>query len=183
LFATFLVESTLGRLLRFVPGARERYLPTASLAAPRQVPWVLGAAMAIRRTAFEAVGGFDTSFFMYFEEVDLCYRLAQAGWQVHFAPVATVVHTGAASTRQYRTEMAVQAQASRLHFYWRHYPAWSAVALVILVDSLALLRWLLYPVRARLAPTAERRAQLAAERVAWARVLRGDWLRVRSAAG
>lgn len=50
-----------------------------------------GAAIAIRGEAFEAVGGFDESFFMYFEDADLSYRLKAAGWQVHFAPVTTVV--------------------------------------------------------------------------------------------
>jgi N-acetylglucosaminyl-diphospho-decaprenol L-rhamnosyltransferase len=73
LIATFLAECATGPLLRYIPVAGERYLLTSSHASPRRVPWVLGAALAIRRTAFEAVGSFDPSFFMYFEEVDLCY--------------------------------------------------------------------------------------------------------------
>ena len=48
------------------------------------VPWVLGAALAIRRAAFDAVGGFDQAYHMYFEEVDLAYRLRKAGWEHTF---------------------------------------------------------------------------------------------------
>src|SRR5690349_19610094 len=85
------------------------------------VPWVLGAALAIRRVAFDAVGGFDQSFFMYFEEVDLCYRLKQAGWQTHFVPGASVIHVGAASTKRHRAAMLKQFFESLSHFYRKHY--------------------------------------------------------------
>ncbi len=85
------------------------------------VPWVLGAALAIRRLAFDSVGGFDESFFMYFEEVDLCYRLSTAGWQTHFVPTARVTHLGRGSTQQHRAAMAVQFYKSLFHFYRRHY--------------------------------------------------------------
>jgi GT2 family glycosyltransferase len=85
------------------------------------VPWVLGAALAIRRVAFESVGGFNRSFFMYFEEVDLCYRLNRAGWETHFTPAATVTHIGGASTQQHRTAMALQLYKSLCHFYQQHY--------------------------------------------------------------
>ena len=85
------------------------------------VPWVLGAALAIRRHAFESVGGFDRSFFMYFEEVDLCYRLSRAGWQTHFAPSATVTHVGGASTKPLRLAMLSQLYESLCHFYQLHY--------------------------------------------------------------
>ncbi len=71
---------------------------------PRQVEWILGAALAIRREAFDAVGGFDPGFFLYQEEVDLCYRLRAAGWQIHYAPVATLRHVGGASTSQRAAE-------------------------------------------------------------------------------
>jgi GT2 family glycosyltransferase len=87
----------------------------------RAVPWVLGAALAIRRQAFTSVGGFDQSFFMYYEEVDLCYRLNKAGWQTHFTPAATVTHIGGASTKQKRTAMAIQLYKSLCHFYKQHH--------------------------------------------------------------
>ncbi|MEL6891286.1 MAG: glycosyltransferase [Actinomycetota bacterium] len=67
-------------------------------ASEREVPWVLGAAFAVRRSAFEEVGRFDPGFFLYYEEVDLCRRLRRPGWTVRFAPDATVVHVGGAST-------------------------------------------------------------------------------------
>ena len=86
----------------------------------RSVSWVLGAALAIRRTAFESVGGFDQSFFMYYEEVDLCYRLNKSGWQTHFTPAATVTHIGGASTKQQRAAMAIQLYKSLCHFYKKH---------------------------------------------------------------
>lgn len=85
------------------------------------VPWVLGAALTIRRSAFDSVGGFDRSFFMYFEEVDLCYRLHRSGWQIHFTPAATVTHLGGGSTRQQRPAMALQLYKSLCHFYQLHY--------------------------------------------------------------
>jgi N-acetylglucosaminyl-diphospho-decaprenol L-rhamnosyltransferase len=177
LIPTLLAESAAGSLLRYLPGAREYYLPTSAHTRARRVPWVMGAAMAIRRAAFEDVGGFDASFFMYFEEVDLCYRLAAAGWEIHFAPVATVIHVGAASTRRYRGDMAVQALASRAHFYRRHYPGRSVTALMLLIHAVALVRWVLGPLRIHLARDSQRRTQLRDELVAWRRVLRGEWLR------
>jgi N-acetylglucosaminyl-diphospho-decaprenol L-rhamnosyltransferase len=71
---------------------------------PRSVDWVLGAALAVRREAFHVVGGFDEAYFLYQEEVDLCHRLRAAGWEIHYAPVATVVHLGGASTSQRAAE-------------------------------------------------------------------------------
>ncbi|HEX2190634.1 MAG TPA: glycosyltransferase family 2 protein, partial [Longimicrobiaceae bacterium] len=63
-----------------IPGLRGRLLCASPPRRAAAVPWVLGAALAVRRSAFEEVGGFDEAYFMYFEEVDLCRRLASAGW-------------------------------------------------------------------------------------------------------
>jgi GT2 family glycosyltransferase len=64
---------------------------------PRRVESVKGAAMLVRRSAFEQVGGFDESFFLYAEESDLAARLRHAGWSVLFEPSARVIHRGGAS--------------------------------------------------------------------------------------
>lgn len=117
----FLEVNNAGAVLRHMPFIRGRYLRTWRHDQPRVVPWVMGAALGIRRAAFDTVGGFDESYFMYSEEIDLCYRLRDAGWETHFVPAATVVHLGGASTAQDRTRMAVRALESTADFYRRHY--------------------------------------------------------------
>ncbi len=64
----------------------------------RDVEVVKGAVMLVRRQAYEATGGFDPDYFMYGEEMDLCYRVHQAGWDVVFDPEAEFVHIGGVST-------------------------------------------------------------------------------------
>lgn len=64
----------------------------------REVEVLKGAVLLLRRTAAEEVGGFDPDFFMFGEEMDLCYRVRQAGWSVLFTPEAEFVHVGGAST-------------------------------------------------------------------------------------
>jgi len=100
---------------------RRRYAGSFAHDCDTQVPWVVGAALGLRRTAFDAVGGFDESFVMYFEEVDLCYRLHCAGWETHFTPTADVVHVGQASTSQRRGEMLLRLSLSSSAFYRRHH--------------------------------------------------------------
>jgi len=62
-----------------------------------EVPFVVGACMAVRRRAFEELGGFDERFWLYGEEADLCQRAWLRGWQVHFVAGATATHVGGAS--------------------------------------------------------------------------------------
>ena len=64
----------------------------------RAVEVVKGAVLLVRRVAYEATGGFDPAFFMYGEEMDLCYRVGRAGWEVVFDPGAEFVHVGGVST-------------------------------------------------------------------------------------
>lgn len=66
----------------------------------RDVFWATGACLAVRRTAFERVGGFDERFGMHMEEVDLCWRLRRAGGRVRVAPESVVYHLGGASLPQ-----------------------------------------------------------------------------------
>jgi GT2 family glycosyltransferase len=84
---------------------------------PRQVEVIKGACLLLRREALDQVGLLDEGYFMYTEEVDLCYRLAQAGWELWWLPQAEVVHHEAQSTRQAAERMYVQLYRSKVQFY------------------------------------------------------------------
>ena len=71
-------------------GERVLDLDRYSLGGP--FDWTTGAALAVRREAFESVEGFDERFFLFSEETDLCKRLRDEGWRSHFEPGFTVVH-------------------------------------------------------------------------------------------
>ncbi|HMB68637.1 MAG TPA: sugar transferase, partial [bacterium] len=59
---------------------------------PREVDWMLGACLMVRREAITDVGLMDERFFMYFEDVDWCYRMKQHGWRVVYVPDARMKH-------------------------------------------------------------------------------------------
>jgi len=62
-----------------------------------RVTWVSGAALCCRRQVWNDTGGFDENFFLYYEDVDLCLRAAQVGWEVWHVPAAVVSHQSGAS--------------------------------------------------------------------------------------
>lgn len=64
----------------------------------RDAGWLSGACVLVRRRVFEELGGFDTGYFMYFEDVDLGYRIGKAGYRNVYEPGAVVTHIGAHST-------------------------------------------------------------------------------------
>jgi N-acetylglucosaminyl-diphospho-decaprenol L-rhamnosyltransferase len=64
-----------------------------------EVPWVVGACFLVRRTAWDVIGGFDPGYFLYFEDVDLCWRLRQAGWRTYLDTEVTVNHGFQAASR------------------------------------------------------------------------------------
>ena len=81
-----------------------------------EVDWVSGACFLTRRTAWESVGGFDPSYFMYMEDVDLCWRLGRAGWRVVYQPAAEVVHTQGVSADQHPYRMLAAHHRSMWRF-------------------------------------------------------------------
>jgi GT2 family glycosyltransferase len=93
--------------------AMHRWSPDAQ----RQVDVIKGACLLLRREALTKVGLLDEAYFMYTEEVDLCWRLAQAGWQRWWVPQAEVIHHEAQSTRQVAEDMFLQLYHSKVYFY------------------------------------------------------------------
>ena len=83
----------------------------------RRVPMLSGAAILVRRTVIEEVGGFDERFHMYGEDNEWCLRILRAGWHMVFQPDAVILHHGAQSSLQRWTsleKLSVQLEASYL---------------------------------------------------------------------
>lgn len=93
--------------------------------------WYTAACALVRRSAFEAVGGFDEGFFLYFEDVDLCTRLERAGWRLDLVPEALAYHVGSsarrhepAPERKRRELVELEYRRAQLRYYRKHRPAW-----------------------------------------------------------
>jgi N-acetylglucosaminyl-diphospho-decaprenol L-rhamnosyltransferase len=89
----------------------------------RHAGWLSGSCVMVRRSAFEEVGGFDESYFMYFEDVDLGYRLAKAGWTNDYLPRASATHFGAQSTSSDPSRMLRAHHDSAMRYLDRKYSA------------------------------------------------------------
>ena len=85
--------------------------------AAREVDWLSGAALLVRRDAADAVGLFDEDFFMFSEEVDWQTRFRRAGWTIWFCPDAVVTHIGGAS---HGGRMYVENLRGQLRFLAKH---------------------------------------------------------------
>jgi N-acetylglucosaminyl-diphospho-decaprenol L-rhamnosyltransferase len=102
----------------------------------RPPEWISGTAMAVRRSAFESVGGFDEQFFMYVEDVDLCWRLAQRGWGVAQITDAVVTHHIGGSSKHRRFGTVVEHHRSLWRFAIRQSSGLSRFLLPIVAVGL-----------------------------------------------
>ena len=109
------------------------YFSDRGSSEPRTAGWLSGSCILVRRSAYDAVGGFDEGFFMYFEDVDLGYRLGRAGWQSLYWPTAVVEHSGAHSTSSDSARMILVHHESAYRYLAKKYRGW----------YLAPLRWAL----------------------------------------
>lgn len=90
----------------------------------RAVGWLSGAFLLVDRAAFDGIAGFDTDYFMYFEDVDLGRRMTRAGRRNYYIPTATVTHTGAESTKHVSRAMIIAHHRSAYRFLASKYHAW-----------------------------------------------------------
>lgn len=119
--ALFHRHSLLTRLFPRNPHS-DRYLKTRWDHESRaRVDWVSGAAVLLRRDAFQRVGGMDEDYFLYCEDVDLCWRLNQHGWATYFVPEAVVHHHVGRSSRQVPYRALYERHRSMYTFYRKHY--------------------------------------------------------------
>lgn len=127
-----LILLKLHRLIPHMPSLRRYFMYQFDASRTQSVDQVMGAAFAFRRDVLDRVGTFDESFFVWFEEVDYCRRVVDAGLSVHFLAEPSVTHVGGASFRQL---LAVPEQLqfirSLLRYFWKHQPRWQWWVLLV----------------------------------------------------
>jgi len=135
------------RQRRLVLGVARRAAPAlaeaeALHAREHEPAWVSGSCLIARRTALEAVGGFDERFFLYEEDADLCRRLREAGWRVVFTPEAEVTHHLGRSMSKAPRRARLEYHRSHLLYYGKHNGPLSRAALRLLLAARGALEWL-----------------------------------------
>jgi N-acetylglucosaminyl-diphospho-decaprenol L-rhamnosyltransferase len=117
----------------------KRYNPgTPDGDAMVEADWISGSCFLARWVALEELGGFDEAYFMYAEDMDLCWRAHQAGWGIGFAGAASVTHVQGVSTARHPYRMMAAHHRSALRFTVRTTKGWRRAALPLAVAVLGL---------------------------------------------
>ncbi len=131
-------HGALGLFWRSNPFTRRYRHLDADPARTRDVDWVSGAAIWLRRDALDDVGGWDERYFMYMEDLDLCWRLRRRGWRVAYEPAGRVVHMQGVSTSKRPYRMILEHHRSAWRFLRRRYTGAGLVLLPAAAVYLAL---------------------------------------------
>jgi len=102
------------------------------------VDWVSGSCFMIRRSLWDQLGGFDERYFMFGEDMDLCWRAGQQGWRVAFEPAAAVVHHEGVSRRSAPYRMLVAHHRGLFTFLTRTTTGWRRALLPLMAVGLTL---------------------------------------------
>jgi len=140
-------HATLGRVWPTNPFTR-RYRESGAH-ADGTADWVSGSFFAVRREAFERVGGFDERYFMFAEDMDLCWRTRRLGYDVGTAPEAVVTHVEGVSRRSAPKRMLVAHHVSAFRFASRTTdgPARLLLPVAAMILSVRLAAMLVLPTR------------------------------------
>lgn len=140
-FPSILSEIESGLQLRLASRILKRWaVPMQMSSVPQPVDWVPGASMMIRPLVFDSIGGFDETFFLYFEETDFCFRAKKAGYPTWYVPESRVMHIMGQSTKV----TAPETPSKRLPSYWfesrrRYFIATYGTARAMVVDVVAVI--------------------------------------------
>jgi GT2 family glycosyltransferase len=127
--------------------SRKYFVPTPG---QRQcVPWVTGSCLLIRRQCLQDVGGFDESYFLYYEDVDLCRRASNAGWAVCYEPHVAARHMEPLQNRQLTEPLRVITRHAALTYFQKHLSRWQFKGLAVIVKLEARLRRAWHRLRGR----------------------------------
>ena len=118
---TLLRRTPLRRLVDPYKVQRRHYHLGEQPTEPAEADWMLGGFLMLRRSMLDELGGFDEGFFLYGEDIDLCYRAARAGWERWYVPAAVVEHEHQAVTdRRFLTRKTLWHWRGILRFVRKH---------------------------------------------------------------
>lgn len=121
---------------------RSYLAPYEAHASPVEVENISGACLMLRREAVEQVGFLDEGFFMYFEDMDYCLRLQNAGWKMYYLPQGEIVHFGGMSSGGRMRNYSAHSYRAMFHFYKKHFSRAMVIFVRSMVVTAASLRWL-----------------------------------------
>jgi GT2 family glycosyltransferase len=137
----------------------------------KNVDFVSGAAILVRRQVIETTGVLDERFFIYAEETDWCYRMHKDGWNVTFIPNATIVHFGGQSSVAIKDRQFCEFNRSAGKYIRKHYGLWGAIVMRVSMVLGALLRVPLFAMIS-LVQKSKRREETVDKLHLWIRLLR-----------
>jgi N-acetylglucosaminyl-diphospho-decaprenol L-rhamnosyltransferase len=119
-------QARFGPITRALAGS---VVPVPTPERSGRVDWLAGAALMMREEVLREIGLFDETFFLYFEETDLCLRAARAGWETHFVRESSVEHIGSVSTGMKDWERVPEYwYDSRRHYFAKNHGVGGAAA-------------------------------------------------------
>lgn len=115
-------------------------------ALTRGVGWVGGTLMAVRPEVFNKIGYMNEDFFMYFEDVEFCFRAHQAGYKIMINPEVTIQHIGGASSKDPRLNQWQGEFKGLVYFYTKLYGAFGLIFIKVLIYISVLLRMIAFSI-------------------------------------
>jgi GT2 family glycosyltransferase len=136
-FPTLVTEFMSKRLIRvlYPETYRQAFSPGgAGSDAPREVDYIVGACMVVRKKAMDEVGMLDDDYFFLYEEVDWCFRMKKSGWRVYHLPEVEIIHFGGQSMKDINLRARAESWRSRYLFFRKNLclspPAWYGLLLL-----------------------------------------------------
>lgn len=121
------------------PFSRKYKLADICRDKPFEVDWVSGSCMLIRRISLKDTGYLDENYFMYAEDVDICYQMWKKNWKVYYFPYSEILHHIGGSTADKKLKSSIMMQKSIFYFFLKNYrKSWKVLLVPLLVAVLGL---------------------------------------------
>ncbi len=139
---------------------------------PREVDWITGACFLVRREVYELIGGLDTGYFMFLEDVDWCLRTWKSGWKVQYTPAASILHIKGHSSQSILGCMLIEDQRSTYRFVRKHYGPTRVWGFRLMASFGAIVKCIFWGVRGAMGSSKE---QALIRIKAYLKILRHSW--------